>query len=233
MVLKTLYNSVMDVISPCVCVTCGELITPDNKYYDYLCQKCYYSFQVAPSTEKVLTELLRDISLHELALNRFHCMFTYDHESAFGKLIHKLKYSGFEKIGFDFGKELGSWIAANHSDLYDYIIPVPIHNARFRERFYNQSEKIARGLAVTLLSNVNSTIVKRSRYTVSQTYFNAEKRRQNVKDVFIVAKPELIKNKRILLTDDVITTGSTINSCAMALLEAGARTIDAAVLGHA
>jgi ComF family protein len=110
------------------------------------------------------------------------------------------------------------------------VVPIPIHSARRRERGYNQAELIARGVADALgLPMVD--VLRRTRYTGTQTALSEQQRLVNLTNAFVVHRPAMIRNTRILLVDDVLTTGATLNTAAEALLMAGARRVDALTIG--
>ena len=142
-------------------------------------------------------------------------------------LIYGLKYTGIYQIGLELGYLLGKQIKSNR---YDIISPVPIHSARKRERGFNQSEAIVEGIIKVKDIHFEKSLLKRKKYTQTQTMLSAEERKRNVSKVFSINDKIDINNKRILLVDDVLTTGSTLNNCATELLKNGARRVDAAVV---
>ena len=147
-----------------------------------------------------------------------------------------MKYKGITKIGTEFGELLGKRIAKEGFADYDYVIPVPIHQSKKRERGYNQSEFIAKSVAKILNCNYNSQLLKRKKYTNSQTLLDTTERKKNIQNVFASYNDkavELVNGKDILIVDDVLTTGSTINECARILINMGANSVDVATLGHA
>jgi ComF family protein len=138
------------------------------------------------------------------------------------KLVHKMKYYGKSEIASELGHVIGKKMVEEFSIFhgFDFIIPVPVHKTRLRERGYNQSIKIAEGIARSLGINVLDDLVIRNRYTNSQATLDYEKRPKNVKSAFSLNKKfdlNKIENRNILLCDDVITSGSTIRECALAL----------------
>ena len=109
----------------------------------------------------------------------------------------------------------------------DIIIPIPLHYTRLIKRRYNQSGLLAKELGKITGLKVDYTSVIRHKKTRPQVEFSGRERIKNVKGVFSVKHPEKIKGKRIVLIDDVMTTGSTMKECAMALRKAGAKSVDA------
>jgi len=129
-------------------------------------------------------------------------------------LIHQLKYSKKPEIGVYLGKLFGKdLLKSPNFQQIDVIIPVPLHPKRTKVRGYNQSEKIADGLSQTMKIPVDTTSFVRRTNTETQTRKNRFSRWENVKEVFSVEDENALKNKHILLVDDVITTGATIEGC--------------------
>lgn len=143
-------------------------------------------------------------------------------------LIHRLKYGGelwlaeilgeFLERGFDDPRLAGEEI--------DAIVPVPLHPLRKREREFNQAEILARDLARRRNLPFLDAL-RRLRYTVTQTHFDRRRRMQNLRDAFELQQNVHVQGKHLLLVDDVLTTGSTLDECARVLLEAGAESVHA------
>jgi len=135
-------------------------------------------------------------------------------------LIHSLKYHDRANFGFDLGVLLGEEILEDEIGDIDMIIPVPLHWLKKRERGYNQAFWLAKGLASIYAVPVDTSIIKRTRYTVSQTMLGSTERMVNLDGAFAINNS--LDNQHILLVDDVLTTGSTISNCAKVLRENGA-----------
>ena len=116
---------------------------------------------------------------------------------------------------------------------FDYILPVPLHAAKRRQRGYNQSETFAQGLGQALQVPVASQVLTRQVNTSSQTHKTRAERWQNVEHVFQVAQPELVRDRRVLLVDDVLTTGATLEACALTLVRAGCREVSVGAIAAA
>ena len=156
----------------------------------------------------------------------------FTEEGLLQHLIHGLKYKGQKQNGIFLGKELGKVIRDQSWDI-DAIIPVPLHPRKEAKRGYNQSECIAEGISEILKVPILSKALVRSRFTESQTDKTREQRIQNVSNAFKVKHPELIKGRHLLLIDDVVTTGATLEACAASLLEVPDVMVSIATVGIA
>jgi len=146
----------------------------------------------------------------------------YNRGSTIRKLVHALKYEGRKDIGVMLGELYGSILAeSGFMDDIDFIVPVPLHPARQRRRGYNQSGCIAEGLSYATHVPVRTNIIRRTGMTGTQTKSGRYERWENVKGMFHVQEPSMIHGRHILLVDDVITTGSTMEACVNAFHDAG------------
>jgi ComF family protein len=149
-------------------------------------------------------------------------------------LLHALKYSNHPEIGETLGEVYGEELnQANYGDKFSIIIPVPLHSSRKRKRGYNQSEEFAKGLSKSLNIPFSGDALERAVQTETQTRKTKLKRWQNVSEVFHVKQPDRIINQHVLLVDDVITTGSTIEACAQALIDNGCSSVSIASIAYA
>ncbi|MCX6153952.1 MAG: phosphoribosyltransferase family protein [Candidatus Kapabacteria bacterium] len=228
------FEAANEFIAPRHCEICGHLINSSIEQSKWVCSECEHRFIIAPTADEIKNKMFRNIEKDESGISNFYCLYQYNDEKGFSVLIKDLKYSGFTRIGSHYGSVLGRKILSESDVIYDFVIPVPIHFAKKRERGYNQSESIATAIAKEIKSSCNFEIIYRKVYTQTQTLLKSNERQTNVEGVFDLKKnhPEL-KNKILLLTDDVLTTGSTLNACAVLLLENGARQVDIATLAIA
>lgn len=143
------------------------------------------------------------------------------HGSGWRRLIHGFKYRGAWRTARDMGAWYGGYLAA--SGLYDdvdVVVPLPLHPFKRCRRGYNQSEYIAEGIAARLGVGVDRRSVRRRRNTASQALKPRRERARNVEGAFAVRRPERLAGRHVLLVDDVMTTGSTLLSCAAEILRA-------------
>ncbi len=142
-------------------------------------------------------------------------------------IIHYLKYMDFRQLAKIIGKAMGEKLIRFGSSPKDTIlIPVPLHRTRIRERGYNQSELLCQAIYEATGLPFSDNILKRIRYTQSQTRLTAKERHQNVAGAFKAVSKKELNDKTIFLVDDVLTTGATMNSCAKELFLAGAKNIN-------
>jgi ComF family protein len=149
-----------------------------------------------------------------------YCYFTKD--SLLQHLLHQFKYNNHPEIGHWFGRRIGeSLLASAHSTLPDALIPIPLFAARERRRGYNQASIVCEGISEVTGIPVWKDIVIRTSSTETQTRKNRIERWQNIEGRFALQHPATIRDKHLLLVDDVVTTGATLEACGRTLLAAG------------
>jgi ComF family protein len=149
-------------------------------------------------------------------------------------LMHHFKYRGMQQIGVVLGNIASGQLTKN--DIFktvDIIIPVPLHKKRLKQRGYNQSACFAKGLVEKLSATVDETSLVRIKATETQTHKSRFSRFENMQEVFVVNDAEKLKNKHILLVDDVVTTGSTLEACASQLLKIEGVKVSIATIAYA
>jgi ComF family protein len=158
------------------------------------------------------------------------CHFTKS--SVIQRLLHQLKYKNNKEIGYFLGQLMGKTIseASRFSDV-DILVPLPLFAARERKRGYNQAAVLCDGMAVSLKIPVATTAVVRLSATETQTHKNRIERWQNMQGMFRVNEPAAITGKHVLLVDDVVTTGATLEACGQELLQYCSR-LSVATLAH-
>ncbi len=150
------------------------------------------------------------------------------------RLLHKLKYKGAQELGEHLGKRYGALLHDHaYTPHFDVVLPVPLHRLKLRRRGYNQSDQFAKGLAETMQLPWSNQVLERILDTDTQTRKNRLDRWQNVAEVFRVKKPDAVLEKRVLLVDDVLTTGATLEACAQALLQSGCSEVSVVTIAAA
>ncbi|MDR3180925.1 MAG: ComF family protein [Prevotellaceae bacterium] len=198
------------------CEACGCALRGNEQV---LCLSCIYHL---PRTNywKEPGNAIEQLFWGKVRLEHACAFFFFGKGSRYRHLLHHLKYNGKREIGVEMGRRLG--MELKNAPLYqsvDVVIPVPLHPKKQRKRGYNQSEQIARGIAETTGWAVDSKSVIRNIFTATQTRKTRMERWENVAEVFSVAQAEALTGKHVLLVDDVITTGATIEACAQQLLQ--------------
>lgn len=207
---KSIFKSIIDLIFPPWCVSC-ESILPAKRFI--ICNSCYSNLDIINDDQK-------NVFLERIETMHFDDLFIHFHFShLFQKLMHFFKYEGFLEIADYFSYTIINSI----ENKYDIITCVPLHLSKKKERGFNQSEILSQKVC-RLLGMEHTIVLERNRYTESQTKLSRQERKENMKDAFSCIIN--VENKSILLIDDVITTGSTLNECARVLKTGGAKIVD-------
>jgi ComF family protein len=220
----------INLLYPRVCAACGNSLF---KHEEIICTYCLYHL---PKTNY---HLMKDSPLDKVFWGRAQfvntaALYNFQKKSKVQHLIHQLKYKDRMDVGIYLGKLLGADLAnaENFKDV-SKVIPVPLHPDKQRKRGYNQSEQIALGLAKAMNIELDATSFIRTFNTETQTRKSRFARWENVKEIFKVTTPEKLANSHILLVDDVITTGATLESAAHILLAIEGVKISVACIGFA
>ncbi len=218
---KGIFTRIFDFFLPRICASCNQKLNPQE---EIICDKCFDKLKLTPES-LIREEYHKKLSVKKF-INDFHPVFVFEKDKEIQHIFHALKYNRHFRAGIYFGKIIGHQIKEKiEAWEIDLIVPVPLHRLKKAERGYNQSEFIARGISIQTGLSWNKNIIKRIKYTMTQTHLTAEQRQINVKGAFKVKRKEAVKGKNILLVDDVITTGSTISECAHQLKLADAKNI--------
>jgi ComF family protein len=206
----------LSLVFPKVCYGCGKSIFKNE---ECICLHCHYhlpktNFHLVPDNP-VMKLFWGRVNIHSAS-----SLYLFNKGGTVQRLIHQLKYRGKKEIGVSIGKFYGRELkTALLFSSVALVVPVPLHRIKLKKRGYNQSEAFASGLAETLeLENCN-TALARVRMAETQTKKSRYERWKNVENIFQVIEPAKLKGKHILLVDDVVTTGSTLEACAQRILE--------------
>lgn len=216
--LYTLLQPFVDFIFPPTCLVCRTVLEEEDRH---LCRQCWNSIPIVTRSHRVYSETKAKLT-GEGIVTDLASLFLFEKEGAFQALAHALKYEGFQSAGRMVGGALGEQMLA-WGIAADFLVPVPLHKAKLRERGFNQAESIARGISDVTGWQVCDAL-KRKRYTRTQTKLNTEERKKNMEDAFDIPdrKRDVLKGRRCVIVDDVITTGATILACAAAIRESEA-----------
>lgn len=219
--LKAL-TAFLDFVYPPLCISCGRLLESGG---EHVCPDCWASIKRASRDLPLFLETRSKLAASG-AITDLVSLFVFEKEGPFQAIVHALKYSGIQQLGTELGRRLGSALRDQgvHADA---VVPVPLHKRKLRERGFNQSLLIARGISGVLGIPVRADLVRRTRWTQTQTALSKEERKQNVEDAFECGEVRL-EGMCIIVVDDVITTGATIEAVARALQASKAKSVIAA-----
>lgn len=214
--LRSLYTSLRDFLYPPVCFLCREgLDEPDA----VVCPDCWGSFPPAGPGQPAWDELRARLG-EDGAVDDIMACWLYEKEGRLHETVHLLKYGRVRSIGLRMGREMGLRIGADpRFASADLLVPVPLHRAKRRARGYNQSELLCEGIAAVTGLAADPSVLERPKHTESQTSLAFALRRQNVGDAFRLGPSgaRAAAGRRVILVDDVMTTGATLQACARLL----------------
>jgi len=214
--IKTIGSDLLNLIYPRLCVSCNDLLI---NFEAYVCTKCIYNL---PKTNFHLdrSNPVAKLFWGRVDIEHASSYSYFTKGSKFRRLLHHLKYKGKREIGYYLGKAYGSELLLNNvfTDT-DIVVPVPLHPAKEKQRGFNQSERVAQGIADALRKPMKK-ILERTIDSATQTRKTRYERWENVENIFTVVSENEIHNKHVLLVDDVVTTGATLEACAQKLQEA-------------
>ena len=225
--LSDLWDDLISLLFPRICHGCGNHLLRNESV---ICTECYV---LIPRTNYHLTEdnPVAKLFWGRCRIEKAAAFSFYTRGSRIRKLIHSMKYKGIREIGSELGKIYGRLLkSSGFIEGIDLIIPVPLHPSKKRIRGFNQSEAVSEGISATTGLPVDTNSFARVTATETQTKRARYERWVNVEGIFRVVNEDKLKGKHILLVDDVITTGSTIESCACEILKTEGTKISVAAL---
>jgi len=217
---REIYHALIHFFLPHFCLTCSSTDIQSN---EIICETCCGKFLKSPSKDKIMDELKNKLS-GECSFSGAFSLWQFSPETQ--TIIHYLKYRAFGNLAGKIGSAMADKLLENQLvSQSTLLIPIPLHKTRIRERGYNQSSLLCKAITQEIGIPFEESVLVRIRYTASQTKLDAKKRQQNVENAFAVLNREKILKKTIILVDDVITTGATMNACAGELLRNGAKIV--------
>lgn len=226
---KSFYSRLADFLAPRQCLQCGRRLDPAERF---LCTSCNLWLPRTGYAEKPFDNPMAQLFYIRTSIVRAAALFFYQSHAPVSALVYALKYRNRPAIGREFGL-----MAATEMQPYDFfqgidlIVPVPLARRRERERGYNQSLEIARGVAQLTHISIAAGAVCRTRETLSQTLMNHDQRLNNVEGAFTLTDARQVQGRHVLIVDDIVTSGATVCALARELMKAGGVSISVLSLG--
>lgn len=209
------YQAITHLFFPHNCLGCYTDVLHDQQF---LCARC---FSTLPETGFFSHpgNMMEKIFYGRLPIQEAGCAYYFNHDSLLHKLVLQFKYQGRKDIGVFLGKLMMSqFILSARFKNIDLIIPLPLNKQKELARGYNQSQILAEEISEALHIPVISSAVTRKKFTETQTKKSRIDRWENMQNIFDIGDPSLLQNKHILLVDDIITTGATLEGCGLEIL---------------
>lgn len=214
-----LFKDLVYLFFPDVCVLCNEILLEKEQQ---ICIKCRFDLPLTEFTEQP-NNLIEKAFYGRVNIQFASCLFYYKRKGVVQKLIHQLKYKNQEILGEVFGQWMGrELLESKRLPKIDIVVPVPIHKEKLKKRGYNQVAKFSQQIARSLKVDYNDSNLICVSNAETQTHKTRADRFMNVKEKFLLVDTSVFANKSILLIDDVITTGATIEACALQLQKSDA-----------
>ena len=234
--LRHFINTIVDIVYPATCIVCRNRLKAKPSIDNLVCLECWVKikrnlppFCLRCGRQLLLNNVTKNICpgciRKQLHFDRAFSPCAY--EGVIKELIHEFKYKNKDYLGLTLSKLMIEFIEEYNlpMDLIDFIIPVPLHNTRLREREFNQAQILSNHIAGEFNKEVSNDNLRRIRHTDTQTGLEDAQRFLNVLGSFSVNRVQDIKGKNILLVDDVLTTGATSSEAAFVLKNAGANIV--------
>lgn len=210
---------IIDLIYPKLCVCCNHRL---GYYENHICIRCQIHIPRTRCENKVDNKIEKTFWGRINVVAATSLMY-FNKGSDYQKLIHVLKYKKRTDIGLFLGMILGQELEqSSRFKNIDYIVPIPLHPKKLKRRGYNQCDYIAQGLSPYLNADVKSNMLERVLDNKTQTKMTRSERWLNVEGIFECSNSDNLQDKNVLLVDDVLTTGSTLEAAAIPLIQAGA-----------
>ena len=223
------WTKLCDLISPRACVCCGRRLTPEESV---LCARCMFELPLTDYAAAPYDNEMARLFWGHFTVEKAVAMFHFTPHSRPAQLIYNMKYQGHPETAEHMGRISARQLQGSgfFNDI-DGIVPLPITRKRQRQRGYNQSEMMARGISEQTGLPIFNRVVERTSFQVSQTHLHFFERRDNVEKAFQLRDGSAITGKHILLVDDIVTSGHSVIACAKQLQLAGDVKISVLTLG--
>jgi len=219
---RTYWHDFVDLLFPRCCEACAGVLVGTEYLICTGCRVTLPRMELDSAAEEAVSAKFLGYKEVESVVS----FLAFTKKGKVQNLLHSLKYRGKPEVGVLLGKMMAQEITEKGVfPAADLIVSVPLHKKRRRERGYNQSDAVAEGLSNITGIPWSGSALGRIRHTKSQTGKTKTERQENVKDIFEALQPEQIRGKRIILVDDVLTTGATLESCLNVLLGASCKSV--------
>lgn len=223
-------KNLLNLFFPQVCLSCDSLLEANELY---VCTLCRHELPLT-RFDSVTTNDVTKILYGRVLVYSASAFLWFSKKGLVQHLLHNLKYKGHEEVGEFLGKWHGEELSKHeHFKSVDVVIPVPLHSKRLRQRGYNQVHKYAKELAHALECDFNTEVLQKTKATKTQVFKDRFRRWITDDALFVVTEFETLRGKHILLVDDIITTGATLETCANALCKIEGVTISVATMAIA
>jgi len=225
------WTRLLDLISPRLCVICGHRLSVTE---EVICSKCNLHLPRTFFQQDPYENVMAKLFWGQIPVERAAALFYFEAHAETANIIYELKYRNHPEIGEVMGRMMARELqSTGFFDGIDAIVPVPLAKKRQRQRGYNQSVEIARGVSAVTGLPIYNKVVRRTVFEGSQTNKGRWERNENVEKVFELADDDNIDGKHLLIIDDVVTTGATVIACAKELVRAGDVKVSVLALGLA
>jgi ComF family protein len=214
--IKEIKESFLPLLFPHVCAGCGsDILNRDMQ----LCLRCLDRLRET-HFELYANNPVEKIFWGRLQLEAATAQYYFSKGSMVQELMHQFKYKQNKELGLQLGRMMGEQLIESGRFFPDILLPLPLFPAKEKRRGYNQAEVLCQGMSESMGIPVLNQVIIRPHHTETQTRKGRVERWQNIEGKFILKDPSAIENKHVLLVDDVITTGATLESCGEELLKA-------------
>lgn len=224
------WSRLLDLISPRLCVVCGNRLAVTE---ETLCSKCYLHLPRTDFANDLYENVMAKLFWGQIKLEKATALFYYEPHAETAQILYELKYKNHPEIGVVMGRMMAKELMKSglFEDI-DALVPVPLAKKRERERGYNQSLELAKGVSEVTGLPIANLVIRRTKFVGSQTKRGRWERNENVEHVFELVDED-ISDQHLLLIDDVVTTGATVIACAKEMQKASNVKISVLALGFA
>lgn len=225
-----IWRDVLDIFYPNLCSSCTVQLVGNE---EVICTKCRTNLPRTQSHQQLIPALEEKFAGKVLVKN-VYAFLKFEKGGGVQRMLHQLKYGNRPEVGNLLGQLYGhELLQAGVNQSFDWVIPIPLHPRKLAQRGYNQSDQFAAGLSESLGVPWSKEILKREKFTATQTHKSRIERFENVSGIFEVVQPEKVAGQRIALVDDIVTTGSTLESAIIELLQNGAKEVSVITIAAA